>query len=132
VTRRTRLTSKQRETLFDQETAKARSMGLGDHPICNICGDPIVEFRERWHESHDPHLPHALGGSVTGIAHERCNLEHNWRIDTPLVAKNKRIRQRYIGAKAPSRRPLPGGRNSAYKIKIGGGVEPRYPKRRSS
>lgn len=132
MTRRARLTSKQREALYDVETAKARAAGLGEYPICNICRLPIQGFRERWHESHDPHLPHALGGSVTGIAHERCNLEHNWRVDTPMVAKNKRVRQRYIGAKSPSRRPLPGGRASPFKIKIGGGVELRRQHRRPS
>lgn len=119
---RHRLTSKQREELYDREAKKALAAGLGELPICNICTLPVDGARDRWHDSHNPYLPHALGGERDGIAHERCNLRHNNKHDTPLVAKNKRVRQNHIGATAPSLRPLPGGRNDWLKKKIDGTV----------
>jgi hypothetical protein len=109
------LTSRQREELYD------RCRGEAEFPTCNICGGLILKG-QRWHESHDPLLPRAAGGEVTGIAHERCNLDHNHAHDTPLVAKMKRLRQRDIGAyvKPPSSRPLPGSRRSGIKLPFNG------------
>lgn len=104
----TRLSSRDREKLYDAEAAKARAAGKGDLPICNLCGDPIDGRRQRWHESHDPTKPKWLGGEVTGIAHARCNQKHNNDHDTPLYWKTRRVRQRFIGAKAPAGRPLAG------------------------
>lgn len=95
--KRHRLTSSQREALWDRECAKAVAGGNGQFPICNLCALPIFPG-QRWHESHNKFLPHAIGGDVDGIAHERCNLNHNHTHDTPLVAKVKRIRQKHIGA----------------------------------
>jgi hypothetical protein len=118
------LTSKQRAVLYDAEAAKALAANRGALPICNICDGPVDGTRERWHESHNPLLPRALGGAVTGIAHERCNLEHNWRIDTPLIAKNNRLRQRNIGAYR-TKHPMRGGRSDTIKIKLDGTVVDR-------
>jgi hypothetical protein len=56
-----RLTTKQREELYDAEVAKARAAGRGDFPICNLCGVGIFPG-QKWHVSHDPHRPRALGG----------------------------------------------------------------------
>jgi hypothetical protein len=94
---RTRLTNRQREDLWDCECVKATQAGRGENPICNICGCPIIP-PSAWHESHDPYLPHALGGPVTGIAHDRCNLGHSNIHDKPLIAKSDRVRQKFIGA----------------------------------
>ena len=63
------LSSSAREKLYDAETAKARAAGLGNLPICNICGNQVDGRRDRWHESHDPQIPKHMGGNVTGIAH---------------------------------------------------------------
>ncbi len=53
-----------------------------------------------------------------------------WRIktdhyDRPVIAKSNRVRDRYIGARSPSWRPMPGGRATNIKIKVGGGVVDR-------
>ena len=114
----TRLSSRDREKLYDAEAAKARGAGRGEHPICNICDLPIDGVRQSWDVSHDPLHPNFLNGPVTGIAHRRCNRLHNNQIDTPRYHHIKRVRQRHIGAKV-SQRPLPGGRDSPIKIKIG-------------
>jgi hypothetical protein len=116
-----RLSSSKRAALYDAEVAKAHAAGLGNLPVCNICGLPVDGTRERWHESHDPAIPRWLGGEVTGIAHERCNLRHNNEYDTPLFAKSNRVRQRYIGAKVRKGRPMIGTRDSGIKIPFGGG-----------
>jgi hypothetical protein len=110
-----RLPSGKREQLYDAEAAKARAAGLGEFPICNICQTPIDGRRQRWHESHDPLNPKHQGGPVTGIAHEACNLRHNNEVDTPKYWKNRAVRQRHIGAKVASGRPMPGTRASGIK-----------------
>lgn len=118
----TRLSSSAREKLYDAEAAKAKAAGLGEHPICNICQTPIDGRRDRWHESHDPSIPKHMGGEVTGIAHERCNFQHNNEHDTPLYWKNRRVRQRHIGAKVASGKPFQGNRGSYLKKKLNGSV----------
>jgi hypothetical protein len=97
-----RLSTKQREKLYDAERDKARAAGRGDFPICNICQCSILPGR-KWHESHNPLLPRAIGGEPAGIAHEKCNLTHARTHDVPLIAKVKRIRQKHIGAYQPDR-----------------------------
>lgn len=97
-----RLTTKKREELYD------RCKGERDHPYCNICLLKIFPG-QKWHESHNPHLPKALGGLIDGIAHDRCNLKHARSHDIPLIAKAKRVRQKHIGA-FRARSLLPGWR----------------------
>lgn len=116
----TRLSSTAREKLYDAEAAKAKASDRGDLPICNICDCPIDGRRERWHESHDPQIPKHMGGEVTGIAHERCNLKHNNEHDTPLFWRLKRIRQFHIGARVPRGRPMPGTIASGIKKPFNG------------
>ena len=119
------LSSTAREALYD------RCRGDNEFPICNICHLPVDGVRQAWHESHDPEgLPHALGGTETGIAHRECNLRHGAEVVTPLVAKVARVRRNHIGASV-SQFPMPGGRNSRLKKLVGGGVvvrQPRVPK----
>lgn len=117
---RKRLSSKQREALYQAEAEKARVAGLGDRPICNICCFPIIP-PARWHESHNPFLPLALGGLTTGIAHDRCNLKHAHTRDVPLIAKVKRISEKFLDIRR-SRTPFPGGRDDQIKKKITGEV----------
>lgn len=45
----------------------------------------------------------------------------------PRIAKLKRVHAKHIGAKAPSRYPLAGGRNDKFKKKIGGRTVLRNP-----
>lgn len=115
---RRRLSTKQREALYDEEAAKAAASARGPFPICRLCDLPIFPG-QRWHENHDRYLPHAIGGKRDGISHERCNLEHGHKVATPQVAKVKRIRQKHIGAWHTTR-PLPGGRDDDLMRKMNG------------
>ena len=45
--------------------------------------------------------------------------------DQTVIAKSNRVRDNHIGARNPSRHPLPGSRRSPFKMKIGGGVVDR-------
>jgi hypothetical protein len=113
------LSTTAREALYD------RCRGDNDFPTCNLCGLPVDGTRQAWHESHDPDgLPHALGGTETGVAHADCNRRHGAEVVVPLVAKVTRIRQKHIGA-FRTKQPMPCGRNSARSAQIGGGVKPR-------
>ena len=97
--------------------------------ICHICKVKIDGARERWEISHE--IAFEMGGADDDKnrkpAHYRCHREQTAKVDIPVIAKAKRREARYIGAKAPSQRPLPGGRNSKYKIKIGREVVLRNP-----
>lgn len=120
---RKRLSSKQREDLYRLEVAKSRAAGLGDFPVCALCGFPILPGR-KWHESHQAHKPAWLGGAPDGIAHQKCNELHNHRHDTPLWAKSERIRKNHLDIPR-SRTPLPGGRDDQIKKTMGGEVVDR-------
>lgn len=73
--KRHRLTASQREDLYDYEVVKALATGRGQFPICAICDCPIFPG-QRWHESHNKFLPHAIGGEPDGI---RCARTKNHR-----------------------------------------------------
>jgi hypothetical protein len=120
---RRRLSTRQREQLYEDEAAKAIAAGRGHYPICNICSFPILRGRE-WDESHDPSKPRWLGGAVTGIAHRKCNRDHNHTTDTPLFAKNERMRKRDLDFKRSSN-PLPGGRYDSIRKTMSGRVVDR-------
>lgn len=113
-----RLSTTAREQLYNAEAEKAREQGRGDLPICNICGTPIDGVRQRWDVSHDPTKPRWMGGDITGIAHARCNKQHAADHDTPKFAKNNRLRQRNIGARVSSHRPLIGTLASGIKLPL--------------
>lgn len=121
MTFRKRLSSKQREELYDAEIAKAQAADRGDLPICNICDLPVNGATQAWDESHQKHKPRWLGGSVDGISHRKCNRDWNNRHDTPLFAKSNRQRQRYIGAKRTSS-AMSGGRDDNLKKRMDGSV----------
>ena len=94
--------------------------------ICHICGQKIDGIRERWDVEHV--LPLELGGEETDEnrkpAHYSCH-KGKTKDDVRMIRKSDRVRAKHMGAKAPSRRPLPGGRNSPIKIKLDGTVVPR-------
>jgi HNH endonuclease len=56
---------------------------------------------------------------------DNCNGKKTFVCDVPRIAKAKRVEDKHIGAERQSRRPMPCGRNSRRKMKIGGGTEPR-------
>lgn len=115
----TRLSTRDREKLYDAEAAKARESGRGNLPICRICDCPIDGVRSAWDENHAKEFPRWLGGEVDGISHRRCNQLHNNKVDTPRYWKSRRQRQLNIGAKR-SQTPLPGGRDDRLKRKVNG------------
>lgn len=93
---------------------------------CHICGHRIDGARERWDVEHI--IPLALGGedarSNWAPAHVACHREKT-KQDAADIGRARRVHARHIGAKAPSRNPLPGGKRSRWKIKINGEVVPR-------
>jgi hypothetical protein len=123
MTRR-RLNASQREELWQAEAAKACEQGRGPNPICNLCTFDILPGSE-WHESHDPLKPKWLGGEITGIAHAKCNRRHNNQHDTPLYARNERVRKRFMDFRVPQQQ-LPGGRDDRLKKKMNGRVVERW------
>lgn len=96
--------------------------GSGEFPLCNICLTEILPY-QRWVESHMP-VPRALGGTETGIAHERCNTMR-WRtIEAPMLAKTRHQYDLARDLKVPRNR-LPGGREDPRKRRIDGTVVDR-------
>jgi hypothetical protein len=116
-------TPAQREALYDQEAAKAQALKRGPYPICNLCDLPVTPG-QRWHESHDPSRAKAFGGSLTGVAHKKCNEDHGHRIVTPAVAKAKRQARAHKGATYPGmgKHRLPCGRDSRLSKTLSGKV----------
>lgn len=123
MTFRRRLSSKQRQQLYDSEAEKAREAGLGDFPICNICRQAIVAGA-LWDESHDPTKGHWLGGTETACAHRRCNRVHGQQIETPKFAKSERVRKRHLDI-TRSASPMSGGRDDRIKKTMRGEVVDR-------
>lgn len=109
-----------REALYD------RCRGEAEHPSCNLCGLAVLPF-DAWEESHTG-APKAFGGTVTGVAHKRCNREHGQKVVTPAAAEARRVRRKFIGAQGPGMgpRPMQGGRNSPLKKKMSGEVVKRH------
>jgi 5-methylcytosine-specific restriction protein A len=95
---------------------------------CHICETRITE-RDAWDVSHE--IPLELGGDDDDEndkpAHRKCHAERTAKIDIPAIAKAKRNEARHRGFKAPSRTPLPCGRNSRFKRKMDGSVVRRNP-----
>lgn len=117
MTFRRKLSSTKREELYD------RWRGDAEFPKCNLCSMPIHPGQD-WDVSHDPLLPRALGGDVTGLAHRRCNRRHGHAVAVPQIARQKRIRQKHIRAWRP-RTQLPGGRDDPRKKTMRGEVVDR-------
>src|SRR5438045_4179199 len=120
---RHRLTTKQREKLYESEAEKAREAGRGEFPICRLCDLPIIGG-SLWDENHEGHKPKWLGGKVDGISHRRCNRINNQTYATPLFAKSERIRKRFMDF-TRSRSPMPGGRDDSIKKTMNGKVVDR-------
>ena len=78
---------------------------------------------------YDHRVPDALGGvPVLSNCEVLCLACHGAKTaggDVPRIAKAKREQIAHIGAKARTRSPLPGSRDSKWKRKLDGTVVPR-------
>lgn len=115
--RRKRLSTTEREHFYDA------ARGERPYPVCPRCQLPVFPG-DRWHAGHE--LSPLLGGRTEAdqVEHARCNLRFAAEVEVPLIAHNKRVRQRFIGA-FRSRYRLPGGRDDRLRKKIDGRVVPR-------
>lgn len=118
-----RLTTRARRALYEAAVQAAKASGR-EHPACNLCPHPILPG-QKWEASHCPHRPRWLKDvPPSAIAHRRCNRIWNNEHDTPLYAKNNRVRDRFLDIKR-ARNPLPGGRDDKRKITMGRSVVDR-------
>lgn len=89
---------------------------------CHICGGEIFAG-QAWEIEHV--IPLAQGGAdeLANMrpAHPVCHREKTAQ-DAGDTARAKRREAKHLGAKAPSRRPLPGGRRSPWKRLMDGTV----------
>lgn len=89
---------------------------------CNAC-DRILTPGTRWEIDHV--VPLALGGADADhnlqVLCSPCHSGKTATRDVPAIAKAERIRARHLGAKR-ARRPMPGGRSSAWKRALDGRV----------
>ena len=96
---------------------------------CEKCTARLVPGKFRY----DHVIPDALGGEPTlencQVICLACDAPKTNGEDIPAIAKANRVRNKHIGAHTPTRRPLPGGRNSKFKIKLDGTVVLREPRR---
>jgi 5-methylcytosine-specific restriction endonuclease McrA len=117
TTPRKKLTPRQRLAIWER-----------DKGICCLCSHPIDGVRQKWIVEHLRALE--LGGTDTddnmGVAHVACadGKTHGKSGDHSMAAKAKRQKRRHIGIKE-TKNPLPGGKGSKWKKKVGGGVVPR-------
>jgi hypothetical protein len=120
--------SKRRETVWLRAIHPA---GFGHAlPICPHCRLPVAATDD-WDECHLPGFARAQGAGngvehVT-VGHRRCNNLHAARELAPALAKEARVRRKFIGAQKPGMGPrrMRGGRRDDFKIAIGGGIKPR-------
>lgn len=91
--------------------------------ICEHCKGKIM-VGEAWDHSHT--IPLELGGaddeSNWNISHRKCHRHHTASVDVPTIAKAHRREANHIGASAPSRNPIPGGRRTPWKMTFSKGA----------
>lgn len=92
---------------------------------CEKCGVHLTPGKF----AYDHILPDWLGGepvlSNAQVLCTPCHSEKTHNEDRPRINKAVRQRAAHLGAKAPSRNPLPGGKRSPWKKKLNGTVERR-------
>jgi len=92
--------------------------------ICHLTGIKIDPVRDKWEIEHV--IPLAGGGEdvdencapVLAWAHKEKTVQ-----DVKRIAKGKRVRQKHLGAKKTSSRPIPGSRRSGVRKRMDGTVE---------
>ena len=93
---------------------------------CDECAAPI---RPGNGPEYDHRVPDALGGKATldncAVLCRNCHGAKTATQDVPAIARAKRLHRKQIGAATETRNPLPGGKGSHLKRKVGGGVEER-------
>lgn len=95
---------------------------------CACCGMPITPASGLdW----DHRVPLELGGEdeIDNLQPlcRRCHVSKTAE-DVGRIAKARRVRDRHLGIKPTYKRKLPGGRESGWKMKVGGGRVPREPR----
>lgn len=107
-------------------TRARRSLFENCGGVCHICSTGI-RAGEAWDVSHV--IPLELGGaddaSNWDIAHRKCHRVLTAEVDVPAIAKAKRREAAHRGFRAPSARPLPGGRSTPFKKHMDGSVSRR-------
>lgn len=92
---------------------------------CEDCAAKLMPGRIEY----DHRIPDALGGDPTlencVVLCSTCHGAKTAGEDVPRIAKMKRIRDKHVGAKAPSKHKLPGSKDSPWKQKVGGTWVPR-------
>lgn len=92
--------------------------------VCHLCQGRITSG-EAWEVSHD--TPLEMGGADEGDnlkpAHAKCHRIRTATVDVPQIRKAQRREAKHIGAKAPSRNPLPGSKASGIRKRMSGKVE---------
>lgn len=115
MTKRRRIGTRERANIF-----------LANGGRCHLC-EGLIRPGEAWEVSHD--TPLEMGGADEGDnlkpAHAKCHRAHTAQVDIPQIRKAQRREAKHIGAKAPSRNPLPCGRRSRLKKKLNGQVVER-------
>jgi hypothetical protein len=114
--------SRKRRTTAERREFYEQARGGAEFPTCNLC--PFVVLPgQKWVVSHAP-VPHALGGTKTGVAHKRCNDEHWAKVEAPMLAKVGRQYDKHRGIHV-SRSPMPGGKDDSRKRTMDGRVVDR-------
>lgn len=110
---RRRISTRERVDIFQRNDGR-----------CHLCGGRITSG-EAWEVSHD--TPLEMGGADEGDnlkpAHAKCHRAHTAKVDIPQIRKAQRREAKHIGAKAPSRNPLPGSKASGIRKRMNGKVE---------
>ena len=106
-----------------KRTTRQRAKIFTDHGgLCHICKGKIDGTKERWELEHI--VPYELTRDDTdeniAPAHVGCHKKKT-ATDKGKIAKSARVNAKHIGAAPQSKAPLPGGRKSKWKRKVGGG-----------
>ena len=89
---------------------------------CEGCGAHLYVGKFEY----DHRIPCALGGEPTlgncVVLCTNCHGAKTAKEDVPRIAKAVRGHAKHIGAKPPSRNPIPGSRNTPYRKRMDGTV----------
>lgn len=110
-----------RQKLWDREALNAWWCTGERVPICNLCGQQVKPGQD-WDESHGP-TAKAFDGRRTQVAHRRCNRDDGLEVKR-RVEKSNRVRAKHTRSWRPDR-PMPGGKNAAWKRTLSGKVVDR-------